>query len=88
MTQTTGAKVAGKVRAVVRGDGEDDGGRDWVVPATAVTASLTPWWPVWPCVRRRRLGAGKNTPCAPAVSAPPPQSAREALVANSRRRAV
>jgi len=84
----TGATGAGKVRGVVRGDGEDDGGRDWVVPATAVTASLTPWWPVWPGVRRRRLGAGQNTPSALALSAPPPQSAREALVAISRRRVV
>jgi len=37
----TGENGAGKVHAVVRGDGEDDGGRDLVVPATAVTASLT-----------------------------------------------
>jgi len=84
----TSAKCAAKVRAVVRGDGEDEGGRDWVVPATAVTASLTPWWPVWPRVRLRRLGAGQNTPSALTLSAPPPQSAREALVAKSRRRAV
>jgi len=42
-TQMTGAKEAGSVRAFVRRDGEGDIGCDGVVPATAVTASLTPW---------------------------------------------
>ena len=42
-TQMTGARGAGSVRAFVRRDGEGDVGCDGVVPATAVTASLTPW---------------------------------------------
>jgi len=39
----TGAKGGRNVRAIVRRDGEDDAGRNGVVPATAVIASLTPW---------------------------------------------
>jgi len=43
---------------------------------------------VWPRVRLRRLGDGQNTPSALALSAPLPQGAREALVAEDRRREV